>query len=84
MLYLCSYIFMYMVIFNDEDYYAVKIGVESTLLCLFWADTFMRKYVKSFDKFGKRMTAPFFNIRTIVFLVMTIDLILFIVLFDGD
>ena len=37
----------------------------------------MRKYVKTFDKFGKRMEASFFNIRTVLFILMTFDLIIF-------
>ena len=78
LLYLLSYVFMYTVILDSQETYSTKIAVEGTILVLFWVDVFMRKYVKTFDKFGKRAEALFFNIRTILILLMTIDLIIFI------
>ena len=45
-----SFVFMYMVIL-DENHYALKIGLESALLFLFWLEMVINIYLKSQDSF---------------------------------
>jgi hypothetical protein len=70
---------MYLVIMDNERY-AAKIAVESTILLLFWVDTAVSYYIKSFDNFRKSKHSAFFWFRIILLALMTIDLIIFIAL----
>ena len=51
--FMLSYVQMDLVIL-DHNSYALKIGLESIILVLFWFDTILQKYVKSFDIIGKK------------------------------
>ena len=49
MLFVLSYIYMYMVILDNESY-AAKIGVEASILFIFWADCVCLLYFKAYDR----------------------------------
>jgi hypothetical protein len=77
MLFILSYVFMYFVIADSDDY-SLKLGVESTILIIFWVDTFFRKYIKTFDHFGKHAKqVRYFGLRALLLLLLTIDLLIF-------
>jgi hypothetical protein len=77
LLFLSGYVFMYLVIM-DNDQYAAKIAVEGTILLLFWTDTLISYYVNLFDSFRRNKHSSFFWFKVALLLLMTIDLIIFI------
>jgi hypothetical protein len=76
MLFILGYVYMYLIILDSESYVA-KIVVETLILTIFWADNIFLLYCKSFDK---TKHSSFFIFKNILILLMTIDLIVFILL----
>jgi hypothetical protein len=63
----------------DSGNYATKIGMEATIIFLFWVDTIILLYCKTFDNFQKiNHYSSFFLFKIVIILLMTIDLIIFI------
>ena len=76
MLFILSYIFMYLVIL-DEQNYALKLSLETVILLILWVDTVLLKYIKSFDRREGKKEIIIIDERTILLLLMTIDLFIF-------
>lgn len=75
-----SYIFMYLVILEGDDF-ALKISLEGTILSIFFFDTFIDFYCQSFDNFkrkNKYSSIYFWKLGLLI--LMVIDLIIFIIL----
>lgn len=78
LIFLLSYSFMYLVVL-DAEHYALKIGLESAILLVFFFDTFMDFYTLSFDHFKRKNKYPSIYFWKLgLFLLMVIDLIVFI------
>lgn len=73
---------MYMVVFDEEEY-VVKIGIESTILGLFWIETVISYYIKQSNSFGKNKRSTFQWFKCILLILMTADLIIFIAVPEG-
>lgn len=70
---------MYLVILDNESYKA-KISIESTILLLFWIDTVISYYVKQNNSFGKNKHSTILWLKFILLILMTSDLLIFIIL----
>lgn len=63
----------------DHEHFSIKVGVEATILVLFWMDTIMQAYLKEFDKIkDKSRYNDFFYFKLGIIILMTIDLFIFI------
>ena len=78
-----SYALMYLVVLDAKSF-ATKVGLETVILLVFWADLVMKKYLKKKDIIGKNKEVPFFDWRTCVLLGISIDLIIFLVYHSED
>ena len=67
---------MYLVIL-DEQNYALKLSLETVILLILWVDTVLLKYIKSFDRREGKKEIIIIDERTILLLLMTIDLFIF-------
>jgi hypothetical protein len=72
-----GFIFMYLVILDNESY-GLKIGFEGSILSLFWLDTIILYYLKGFDSRKKTIYSLYNKSKIFILLLMTIDLIVFI------
>ena len=76
LLFVLSYTFMYLVIL-DNNRYALKISLEACILFVFWADTIMLKYINTFDRLDQPKGIIWVDYRTVLLLLMSVDLFIF-------
>lgn len=77
MLFVSGWVYLCLAALDNESY-NTKVAMETIFLSIFWADTFMLLYCKTFDKFNKVANySTFFYFKIIIILLMTIDLVIF-------
>ena len=80
LLFLSGWIFFCFAAF-DSEVYATKVGVQASILIIFWIDTVILLYCKTYDHFTDvNKYSKFFIFKITIFTLMTIDLIVLICL----
>ena len=49
LLFLCTYVYLYIVILDPKHYFTVKLVIEAFILGIYWLDVAMYVYHKSFE-----------------------------------
>ena len=62
----------------DNQPYSAKIAQEGSILVLFLVDTAVRKHIKAFDPLSSHEDLSLMDSRTVLLLLMTADLLIFI------